>query len=217
MSATPANDQPDSNPAAAPASDSFPAVPPAPGAQPAQPAPAAPAAPVASAAPLPPENLVRGLLLSLLTIPAGIVVFSVIYNLGFIASIVALGVAFAAFFLYRLGSGGRVSMRGAVVVALVTIVTLVLAFVVAQYTVIAVALGDVWGMSWFEVLTNPQFPSVAGEILADPSVSGELAGDAVFTFIFGLLGCGAILFNIFRAARAEQKAAPTAPEAPPAG
>jgi hypothetical protein len=202
-------------------SDQVPAIPSAdePAAAAAVPPPAeqvVPETPVAVAPPLPPENLVRGLLLSLITIPVGIVVFSVIYNLGFIASIVALGVAFAAFFLYRLGSGGRVSMRGAVVVALVTIVTLVLAFIVAQYTVIAVALAGVWGISWVEVLTSPEFPGIAGEILADPTVSGEVAGDAVFTFIFGLLGCGAILFNVFRAARAEQKAATAAPEAPPA-
>jgi len=203
---TPVNDQPESVPAAAQPAEVQPGA-----------AEATAAAPVAPAAPpLPPENLVRGLLLSLLTIPVGIIVFSVIYNLGFIASIVALGVAFAAFFLYRLGSGGRVSMRGAVVIALVTIVTLVLAFIVAQYTVIAVALGGVWGVSWVEVLTSPEFPGIAGEILADPTVSGEIAGDAAFTFIFGLLGCGAILFNVFRAARAEQKAATVAPEAPPA-
>lgn len=203
---TPVNDQPEAVPAAAQPAEVQPVA-----------AEATPAAPVAPAAPpLPPENLVRGLLLSLLTIPVGIIVFSVIYNLGFIASIVALGVAFAAFFLYRLGSGGRVSMRGAVVIALVTIVTLVLAFIVAQYTVIAVALAGVWGISWVEVLTSPEFPGIAGEILADPTVSGEVAGDAAFTFIFGLLGCGAILFNVFRAARAEQKAATVAPEAPPA-
>ena len=52
-------------------------------------------------------------------------------------------------------------------------------------------------------------------ILGDPSVASEVAGDAAFTAIFGLLGCGAILFNIFRAARAEQKAATGTPEVPP--
>lgn len=207
MSGIPSADQPESTPAAE--------QPVTPGDAAAAAVPAA-ADNVAPAVVLPPENLVRGLLLSLLTVPAGIIVFSIIYNLGFIASIVALGVAFAAFFLYRLGSGGRVSIKGAIVITLVTIATLVLAFIVAQYTVIAVAVGEIWGVSWFEAFTDPQFGTIAGQILADPSVASELAGDAAFTFIFGLLGCGAILFNIFRAARAEQKAATAGPEAPPA-
>lgn len=166
---------------------------------------------------LPPENVVRGLLLALITVPLGVIAFSIIYSLGYIASIVALGVAVVAYFLYRRGSGGRVSTVGALVVAGVTIGTLVLAFLVAQYVAVAVALADVYGMSWFEVLTAPEFGSVAAEILADPEVSSGIVGDGIFTAIFGLLGCGAVLFNAFRAARAEKAAdSGTPPVAPPA-
>lgn len=166
---------------------------------------------------LPPENVVRGLLLALITVPLGVIAFSIIYSLGYIASIVALGVALVAYFLYRRGSGGRVSTVGALVVAGVTIGTLVLAFIVAQYVAVAVALGDVYGMSWFEVLTAPEFGSVAAEILADSEVASGIVGDAIFTAVFGLLGCGAVLFNAFRAARAEKSAdGATPPVAPPA-
>lgn len=182
------------------------------------PAPPAPAAAVPAPVVLPPENIVRGLLLALITLPAGIVAFSVIYSLGFIASIVALGVAAAAFFLYRVGSGGRVSTIGAVIIAAVTVVTLVLAFLVAQYVSIAVALSGVYGVSWFEVLFAREFPGIAADILADPSVSSGVASDAGLTLLFGLLGGGAILFNVFRTARAQKAAdlaAATPPVAPP--
>jgi hypothetical protein len=159
------------------------------------------------APPLPPENLVRGLLLSLLAIPAGILVFVLIWNLGFIASIVGFGVAFAAFFLYRLGSGGRVSMRGAIVVAAVTVVTLVLAFIAAEVFTVAGEIAKVNDVSVPEVLASPELFGFVVNVLTAPEVAGALAGDAVMTLLFGALGC----FTILRGAFREAKAAP--PEA----
>jgi hypothetical protein len=158
------------------------------------------------AEPLPPENLVRGLLLSLLAVPAGILVFVLIWNLGFIASIVGFGVAFAAFFLYRLGSGGRVSMRGAIVVAAVTVVTLVLAFIAAEVFTVAGAIAKVNDVSVPEVLASPELFGFVVRTLTAPDVVGALAGDAVMTLLFGALGC----FTILRGAFREAKAAPPA-------
>ncbi|GHF10532.1 hypothetical protein [Pseudolysinimonas yzui] len=155
---------------------------------------------------LPPENLVRGLLLSLLVVPAGILVFVLIWNLGFIASIVGFGVAFAAFFLYRLGSGGRVSMRGAVVVALVTVATLVLAFLAAEVFTLAGEIARVNHVSVPEVLTSPELSSILWRAFSSPEVAGALAGDAVMTLIFGAIGC----FTVLRGAFREAKAAPLA-------
>jgi hypothetical protein len=160
--------------------------------------------------PLPPENLVRGLLLSLLAVPAGILVFVLIWNLGFIASIVGFGVAFAAFFLYRLGSGGRVSMRGAIVIAAVTIVTLVLAFIAAEVFTVAGEIARVNQVSVTEVLTSPELFGFVVSVLTGPEVIGALAGDAVMTLLFGAIGCFAVLRGAFR----EAKAAPPVAEPP---
>jgi hypothetical protein len=172
-----------------------------------------PAEPFAVAAPpLPPENLVRGLLLSLLAIPAGILVFVLIWNLGFIASIVGFGVAFAAFFLYRLGSGGRVSMRGAIVIALVTVVTLVLAFIAAEVFTVAGEIARVNDVPVTEVLTTPELLGFVVNVLTSPEVAGALAGDAVMTLLFGAIGCFAVLRGAFR----EAKAAPPVTEPPTA-
>lgn len=177
-----------------------------------------PAEPFAAAAepfavqaePLPPENLVRGLLLSLLAVPAGILVFVLIWNLGFIASIVGFGVAFAAFFLYRLGSGGRVSMRGAVVIALVTIVTLVLAFIAAEVFTVAGEIAKVNDVSVTEVLASPELFGFVVNVLTSPEIAGALAGDAVMTLLFGAIGCFAVLRGAFR----EAKSAPPVADPP---
>lgn len=159
-------------------------------------------APVLPAPVLPPENLVRGLLLSLLALPAGILVFVLIWNMGFIASIVGFGVAFAAYYLYRLGSGGRVSIRGAIVVAAVTIVTLVLAFISAEVFTVAGEIARVNQIPVTEVLTSPELSGLITRTLTAPDVVGALAGDAVMTLLFGAIGCFAVLRGAFREAKA---------------
>jgi hypothetical protein len=158
--------------------------------------------PATPAAPLPPENVVRGALLSLLVVPAGILVFVLIWNLGFIASIVGFGVAFGAFFLYRLGSGGRISMRGAVVVTVVTLVTLVLSFLAAELFTLAGEIARVNDVSVPEVLTSPQLREILSRAFASPEVAGALAGDAAMTLLFGAIGCFTVLRGAFREAKA---------------
>jgi hypothetical protein len=160
--------------------------------------PVAPVAPV-----LPPENFVRGSLLALLAIPAGIIVFVLVWNLGFVSAIVGFAVAFAASFLYRFGSGGRVSIRGAVVVTAITVGTLVLAFLIA----IASDISQIRHESLLESLFGPYLlPAVGANGLS-----------AVLAIVFGLLGCFTVLRTAFQQARGEA-ASPTLPPpaAPPA-
>jgi len=202
-------------------SDETPAVPPAdqPVPEPAAEAPSAvpapestvPAEPVVPAAPLPPEDVIRGLLLSLVIVPAGILVFVLIWSIGFIASIVGFGVALGASFLYRLGSGGRVSIRGAFVVTGVTLVTLVLAFLAAETSSVVAAVSAQTGLSWLDVVSTPGFAGFVTDTLTAPDVIGAVLGDAALTFVFGLLGCFTVLRAAFKEARAG--AAPAAPSA----
>lgn len=159
-------------------------------------APLPPAAP-----PLPAENVLRGFLLSLLVVPAGVLVFVLIWNLGFIASIVGFGVAFGASFLYRFGSGGRVSKRGAILVTAVTVVTLVLSFLAAVVVTRATEIARVNQVGVPEVLTSPEFGRILAENFASPGFLGSLAGDAAMTLLFGAIGCFAVLRQAFRAAQ----------------
>jgi hypothetical protein len=88
-----------------------------------QPAPAA-----AAPAVLPPENRLRGTLLALLIIPAGIIVWVLIAAIGFISGWVGIGVAVGALALYRFGSGGRISYNGAIRVSLIVVFTIVVSY-----------------------------------------------------------------------------------------
>jgi hypothetical protein len=146
------------------------------------------------------ENVLRGTLLALITIPVGVIVFTIIYTLGYIAAIVAFGIAAAAYFLYRLGAG-KISVRGAVIVSAITLVTLLLAFVVAVVWDTAVALSEFTGLSAFELLGQPEFWQIISSGLADPELQGVLLQDFGLSLLFGVLGAGALLFSAFKEGR----------------
>lgn len=141
----------------------------------------------------------RGFLFSLIAVPLGIILFVIIWNLGYVASIVGFAIAFGAFFLYKKGSGGRISIPGALIVSGVSLGTLAIAFIVAETGDLASV-----GVSWADAA---QIPGFAGALLADVGL----------TALFGLIGCAAVLVTAFRESRAQaaQAALPTPPIQPP--
>lgn len=192
----------------------------------AQPQPVAPGAvapgvqlPAAPAVPLPPENVLRGFLLSLVVVPVGIAIWLVVWNLGYIASIVALVIAFGAYFLYKKGSGGRISIRGALLVALVTVATIVLAFFAGQVSDVVTRISRSTGASWFEVLGWQGLGGEVVQTLTSPSFAPVVLGDAGMTALFGVIGCVGVIVTAFREAKAQRDAdvaAARTPQVPPA-
>jgi hypothetical protein len=83
-------------------------------------------APSTSPSSLPSENFQRGVIFALIVLPLGILAWDVLWSVGFVASIVAFGVAWGAVRLYRIGSGGRITRNGAIAVTAITVVTLAL-------------------------------------------------------------------------------------------
>ena len=193
--------------------DTTPPVPPADPNQPVGSTPAGvpvPPTPVGiPAAPQGPERVLRGFLLSLIAIPAGILVFTLIWNLGFISAIVGFGVAFVAFFLYRLGSGGRISIPGALIITAVTVVALVVAYFFATIiSPFANHIAATQGYSYWLLIIDPTFWSYAiGDRMRILPNDFWLNGG--LTLLFGIVGCFAVLRNVFQQAG-------QAPAAPPA-
>ena len=167
----------------------------------------------APSAVLPPENVLRGSLLALLALPAGVIVFTLIWNLGFISAIIGFGVAFLAFFLYRLGSGGRISMKGAAIITAITLGTLIVSFIFANVSDIATVYAQTFGISWIEVMLAPDFAPIAFSVLTSPEGLAAIAGNAALTLLFGALGCFTVLRGAFKEARAAS-APPTTPFPP---
>jgi hypothetical protein len=153
----------------------------------------------------PHENIARGTIFSLVAVPLGIIVWVILWRFGFVASIVGFGVAFAAMFLYRLGAG-TLGRQGAIRIAIVTIVTLLLAFAAGVVSDML----DVWtgetGQDAFSSLLSPEFWDAFQIVLALPGVVSGYLPNFGLALLFGALGCFQLIRSAFREA-----AAPAAP------
>jgi hypothetical protein len=156
----------------------------------------------------PVEDINRGTLLALVAIPVGIIAFVIIWNLGFIASIVTLGVAYLAIFLYQRGSGGTIGRAGAVRVAIITIVTICLSIFAGIVSSVAIGFGEAAGISPFAAIADPQFGTIFSATMADTEVQGELVKSVLIALAFGALGCFFVLRSVFRATATPQAAPP---------
>ena len=136
---------------------------------------------------LPAENVPRGTILALLIIPAGVIAWTILWAVGFIASIVALGVAIGALALYRFGSGGRVSRTGAIRVTIITVVTLLLSFVVG-------IVSDNIAYYLKAINAGRFFDALGADIGRAP---GDYAIQFAIALGLGALGCFSVLRSTF--------------------
>jgi len=171
---------------------------------------------------LPSENVPRGTLMALLIIPAGIIAWVILWQFGLIASIVALGIAIGALWLYRLGSGGRISRMGAIRVTIITIAALLLAFLAGLVADVLPLYASQRNVNFVSALTSGEFWEVFNHAVANNF--GDVAVQLVIALVFGALGCFSVLRTAFVQTRAadaplitsDADAAPIpAPEADP--
>jgi hypothetical protein len=147
-------------------------------------------------------NETRGVLFSLVIIPAGIIVWGILWNFGFIASIVGWGVALGAMYLYRRGTGGRLTKASAILITVITVVTLCLAFFGGIVLDGLQGFSQASGISPFALFFNSQFWSSLFGILGEPGVLGSYTPDFLFALLFGALGCFQVIRSAFREAKA---------------
>jgi hypothetical protein len=142
------------------------------------------------------------------------VAWDILWSFGFVASIVAFGVAYLAVRLYRFGSGGRVSRTGAIAVAAITIGTLIIAFI-SGFAVDVVGLySQQFGTSIPEALVAPRFWSIVFSAMTSPQALPTL----LLAALFGALGCFGTLRSAFLQTRVQPTvaASPTADPSVPA-
>lgn len=156
----------------------------------------------AAKAELGPERVGRGILLSLLIIPAGVIAWTIIWQLGFMSAIIAFGVALGGAWLYRRGSGGRMGLAGIISTIAVTLVTLVLSFLAGIATDLAAFLEiDTW-----TAITSPEFWDLYFlNIFDNPDLWSELTGDILFALLFAALGTFSVFRSLAKSAMAEKQ------------
>ena len=164
----------------------------------------------------PREDTARGTLFALAVIPLGIVVWVAIWNLGWIAGIVAYGVAVGALLLYRLGSGGFVSRAGAVRVLLISVATIVLSLIAM---VVSDAVNEVsaeTGDSVIATFVDPDFWTIFQLNVFEPNVVSYYAPQVAIGLGIGLFGSFSTLRGAFRETAAPEAVDPIEPLFPPA-
>jgi hypothetical protein len=167
----------------------------------------------------PTENVARGAVFSLIVIPVGIVAWVTIWNLGYIAAIVALGIAFGAFWLYKFGAG-TIGIPGAIVITLVTLLTVVLAFFSGVVWDYAVMTADEVGGTVTEYVFDPSFIRLVLEDLFTYGGFEFYQTDFLIALGLAALGAGGLVVRAFREARRPAETAvwptqATEPIAPP--
>ena len=144
----------------------------------------------------------RGTIFALAIVPLGVIAWCILWNFGFIASIVGFGVALGAVFLYRMGSGGQVTRGGAIRVSVLTILTLALAFFAGIVLDALQGYSAASGETQMALVTNPLFWSDFFAVLGEPDVLGSYLPDFGLALLFGVLGCFSVLRTAFREAAA---------------
>lgn len=141
------------------------------------------------------ENVIRGALFALAVVPLGAAAWLVLWNMGWMASIVAFIAATVAARLYALGTGAVISRRGAWVVAAITLGTVLLSFWGGMLLDAAKYLGGgspltmladagTWDLLLYNLSTNRDL------------VDGY-AGDFLLALLFSALGCFFTLRQLF--------------------
>jgi hypothetical protein len=156
--------------------------------------------PAAATPSLPSENVPRGTLMALLIIPAGIIAWVVLWQFGLIASIVALGIAIGALWLYRLGSGGRISRMGAIRVTIITVAALLLAFLAGLVADVLPLYASQRNLNFVSALTSGEFWEFFNHALSNNF--GDVAVQLGIALVFGALGCFSVLRTAFVQTRA---------------
>jgi hypothetical protein len=172
----------------------------------------------------PGQRLLAGSLLALLVIPAGVILFTMISSIGFVASFTGFAIAFGAVWLYRKGAGGIITRAGAGAITGIVVVTLLLGFYVSMVFDFANAFAKSATNLGHPLTAWTAFNNAAFWPLFNENFGPLFSDNALFFVLalaFGILGSFRILRRAFMTSvsgtstAATFGTAPTAPSQPP--
>lgn len=136
----------------------------------------------------------RGVLLALLAIPLGMILWVIIWRMGYIASIASLAAAAAAVWLYRVGSRGKTPDRkAAALIVIIIVAAVVLSFIAGVVSDGVTYLVDTAGLGFGEAL------SVALQTtFMTPLIRESYMSDLGLAALFGAIGAGWAVVSLFR-------------------
>ncbi|UKA49810.1 hypothetical protein LFT48_20670 [Arthrobacter sp. FW305-123] len=139
------------------------------------------------------EDIGRGTLFALAALPIGVILWMILWNFGWMTSLVTYAAAFMAAKFYVVGAGA-LSRKGVWMVAVVTAATALVSF-----------LGGVWldavkflGREPLAmVMSSEPWALMADNFAYNPDFIGGYIGDFLLALLFGALGCFFTLRQLF--------------------
>lgn len=138
----------------------------------------------------------KGLLLSLAVIPLGIAAWLFLWQFGFIASVVAWGIAGGAVWLYSYGAKGPVTKPVLPWLLLIILIAILAAFVSGLVT-------DLWNgyvteLNGEEGFWSSEFWTFVWDNLTYPDFISQYIPDFLISLAFAALGAGGIVYGLFK-------------------
>lgn len=159
---------------------------------------------VKSAAEAKTPNYKRGYLFALGAVVVAIVLWVIIWKMGFIASLVAFAMAWGVSFLYQKGAGADVDKKSSVILIIMIVVGLVIAFAAGMVSDAYDAYKSVVPDA---SLFDSGFHSFFSEAMSDSAVIGAYTKDMAMALVFGALGSYGIIKDLIARNKGEQKPA----------
>lgn len=142
------------------------------------------------------QNLsVRGLLFASAVIPLGVIAWLILWQYGFIASVIAWGIAFGAVWLYNFGSRAEVTRKAVPYVLAIIVLGVLAAFASGMiYDLWGFYKGDGGGQGFFseEFLTGVWSNLTYWEFLSSYTV------DFLISIAFAALGASGVVYGLFK-------------------
>ena len=141
----------------------------------------------------------RGLLFALAAIPLGIVVWVIIWELGYVASLASFVITGAAVWLYEKGAGAPPSRKAGIGLVGICLLGVILAFISGIFADGWSYYGstDYLSQGGLELSTSEKLQYVA-EVMRQPQLWEAYTNDIVLTLLFTALGGGYIFFRLFK-------------------
>jgi len=146
--------------------------------------------------PATPTHPRKGLLFATAVIPLGIAAWLLLWEFGFIASVVAWGIAAGAVWLYRYGAKSDVTKATLPWLLAIIIVAVIAAFVSGMVS-------DLWHLYVNEIkgtgaLLGSEFLSLAWDNLTYWDFVAQYTSDLLISIAFTALGAGGIVYGLLR-------------------
>jgi len=143
------------------------------------------------------ENIGKGLLWAALAIPVSAIAWVLVWQLGFIASVVSFGMAWLMGWLYTRGAGRAPSRRAAVPLLVLVVVGVAVSFLAGLASDAASVYAETTQTDAMQAITSGDFWSFYFDNLGHADLWSGYAGDLTVSILFAAAGTFSFVRTLF--------------------